>query len=164
MRARDQADTVQLSKIRMKEPLRAALERDALARGVTMNAAIVERLDASFRDEESFGGRRTAALLRQLGAFVGLEGYNDDWLDDRAAFNVVMDRWQKHLVAIKPVEAETDRQENQRSLAEFRQILSTSDARGAKLLRSWAREYSENPRIDPEERAEWAALAVSTEE
>jgi len=48
---RDDADTVQLSKIRMKETLRVALERDAKAQGITLNAAIVSRLERSFRDD-----------------------------------------------------------------------------------------------------------------
>ena len=48
---RDDADTVQLSKIRMKETLRAALKNDAATRGMTLNAVIVARLEQSFRDD-----------------------------------------------------------------------------------------------------------------
>jgi hypothetical protein len=54
MRTRDKSATVQLSKVRIKEPLRAALERDAEARGLTMNAVIADRLEQSFRTDLRF--------------------------------------------------------------------------------------------------------------
>ena len=65
---RDEAATAQL-KIRIKEPLRAAIEDDAAARGVTMNAVINDRLEQSFRkDARSRDLRETLALA--LGAEV----------------------------------------------------------------------------------------------
>ena len=44
MRTRGDSATVQL-KIRVKEPLRAAIEKYREGRGVTMNAAINDRLE-----------------------------------------------------------------------------------------------------------------------
>jgi hypothetical protein len=72
MPIRDDAATVQL-KIRIKEPLRAAIERDAEAHGVTMNTVINDRLEQSFRQEARSRGaerdlRETLALA--LGADV----------------------------------------------------------------------------------------------
>jgi hypothetical protein len=65
---RDEAATAQL-KIRIKEPLRAAIENDAAARGVTMNAVINDRLEQSFRNNaRSRDLRETLALA--LGAEV----------------------------------------------------------------------------------------------
>src|SRR5260370_17665223 len=60
MPTRDDAATVQL-KIRIKEPLRAAIEEDAEARGVTMNAAINDRLEQSFRAGRRSRNRRVHA-------------------------------------------------------------------------------------------------------
>jgi hypothetical protein len=68
MRTRDDAATVQL-KIRMKEPLRAAIEKDAEARGVTMNAGINDRLEQSFREDARWRDLREALALA-LGADV----------------------------------------------------------------------------------------------
>lgn len=68
MPTRDDAATVQL-KIRIKEPLRAAIEEDAEARGVTMNAAINDRLEQSFREDARSRDLREALALA-LGADV----------------------------------------------------------------------------------------------
>jgi hypothetical protein len=72
MPKRDDAATVQL-KIRIKEPLRAAIEAYAETRGVTMNAAINDRLEQSFReDTRSRGAERDLreVLALALGADV----------------------------------------------------------------------------------------------
>jgi hypothetical protein len=50
MPTRDDSATGQV-KIRIKEPLRAAIKADADARGVTMNAVISDRLQRSFRED-----------------------------------------------------------------------------------------------------------------
>jgi hypothetical protein len=68
MPTRDDAATVQL-KIRIKEPLRAAMEKDAEARGVTMNAAINYRLEDSLRESARSRDLREALALA-LGADV----------------------------------------------------------------------------------------------
>jgi hypothetical protein len=68
MPTRDDAATVQL-KIRIKEPLRAAIEDDAEARRVTMNAVINDRLESSFRGDAQSRDLREAFALA-LGADV----------------------------------------------------------------------------------------------
>lgn len=52
MAKRKVSDTVDL-KVRMKEPLRQRLEKAALRRGISMNAEAVERLEQSFKSEDS---------------------------------------------------------------------------------------------------------------
>jgi Arc-like DNA binding domain len=73
MADRDQATTVQL-KVRMKEPLRADLEKAAHRRGVSMNAEIVRRLERSFerRDHTINGvaiGAELYLVMRELASF-----------------------------------------------------------------------------------------------
>jgi hypothetical protein len=51
MATRKKTDVVQLSKIRMREALRAKLARDAEKKGVTLNAEIVDRLEQSYANE-----------------------------------------------------------------------------------------------------------------
>src|SRR5690348_12582931 len=67
--SRTDASTAEI-KIRMKEPLRAQIERAAEIRGVSMNAEMIARLEHSYRTDESLGaalvfayGKETAALL-----------------------------------------------------------------------------------------------------
>lgn len=64
---RKKSDTVQL-KVRMKEPLRARLEKAAKARGVSLNTEAVERMERSFQREETkfeeFGGKAKFNLCR----------------------------------------------------------------------------------------------------
>jgi Arc-like DNA binding domain len=48
MVARKKTDVIQLSKIRMREALRAKLARDAEKKGITLNAEIVDRLEQSY--------------------------------------------------------------------------------------------------------------------
>jgi hypothetical protein len=43
-------------KTRLREPLRAKLERAAKRHGVSMNAEIGDRLERTFRQEDAFGG------------------------------------------------------------------------------------------------------------
>lgn len=64
MKTRPDHAIVQLSKVRLKEPLRAALERTAADRGVTMNAEIARRLEQSFRDDRI--AARLANIERRL--------------------------------------------------------------------------------------------------
>jgi hypothetical protein len=63
-------------KVRMKEPLRAAIEKAAKARGVSLNRETVARLEKSFHmeqaEESSLGGSEIAPLIRILGATVEL--------------------------------------------------------------------------------------------
>ena len=82
-----------------------------------MNTEMVERLWESFHTEKALGGRRTAALLRLLGELVkfyqGNTNRDDEWLDDRGKFNLVVDGWNRHLEEIKPKESEADRKARQ---------------------------------------------------
>jgi len=98
MRARDQADTIQLSKIRMKEVLRAKIESEARARGKTMNAVIVDRLERSLAeeaDEATYGSQGNAILWligRQLRAAASIRAIpvESDWLNDAPAFDLAV--------------------------------------------------------------------------
>ena len=61
MAARKKTDVIQLSKIRMREALRAKLARDAEKKGITLNAEIVDRL------EDSYGkAARDSAIIDML--------------------------------------------------------------------------------------------------
>ena len=86
MPERTKSDTVQL-KVRMKEPLRAALEEASERRGVSMNAEIVQRLERSFTEEESLGGpgmRRLAYSMIVAFTRAGRlrAGGKENWIDD----------------------------------------------------------------------------------
>ena len=72
---RKQSATVQL-KLRMKEPLRARLEKTAKTRGVSLNSEAVDRIDRSYEHESgilwSIGGLEYFPLLAMLGNAVKL--------------------------------------------------------------------------------------------
>ena len=74
---RKKSATVDL-KVRMKEPLRAKIEAAAGARGVSLNAETVDRLERSFATEEwrheEFGGRGGYEIFRVLGAAASALG------------------------------------------------------------------------------------------
>lgn len=68
MATRPKAATVDIG-LRVKEPMRARIERESKQRGISMNAAITDRLETSFTKEDMldriFGGpelRRMATL------------------------------------------------------------------------------------------------------
>lgn len=99
---RKQSATVDI-KIRMKEPLRAEIERAAKRRGVSMNTEMVDRLEQAYRAEEALGGPRTAALLRalaEIGKFEGGEG--DTWLDNYMLHAVIAESWRKTIEEAGP--------------------------------------------------------------
>lgn len=60
---RDETTQVKIN-VRMREALRAEIERDAEAKNVSMNAAIVDRLEASFRND------LVASVIRDLANFL----------------------------------------------------------------------------------------------
>jgi len=163
MRTRDRSDTVQLSKIRMKEALRARLEADAEARRVTLNAVIVDRLESSFRGDEAFGGRRTAELLRFLGSLVTLEGYDDGWLSDRRQFNEVMDRWQRHFVELRQKIEPADRVAQETELKELSEMFDRFPQDRRNGLRQLAKRLSDIANLDPDIRASYAVLSQEVE-
>jgi hypothetical protein len=75
-------------KTRLREPLRAKLERAARDHGVSMNAEIVGRLERSFARDEEFGG-----LQGRERAHMALSAFNTagaQWARDRG----VSDAWE----------------------------------------------------------------------
>lgn len=108
-------------KIRMKEPLRAAIERAAKRRGVSMNSEMTDRLERSLRDEawavhafEARYGKRLAGMIEILaramdetGRHVGfwatgtLDGATN-WFDVPYAFDQATKAAIAILDALKP--------------------------------------------------------------
>ncbi len=88
--ARKKTATVDL-KVRMKEPLRAQIERAAKDRGVSLNAEVVERLNLSFQKEDALGGRELAGLFQMIAGAVALveAKSGESWLKDWATFSSV---------------------------------------------------------------------------
>jgi hypothetical protein len=101
MDERPQSATVDL-KVRMKEPLRVSLETAAKARGVSMNAEAVARLERSFSEESAFGGPDLRdAVFSMVAAFAyngeraaQAEGHPEwtarDWLADPDCYREAM--------------------------------------------------------------------------
>jgi hypothetical protein len=94
MPRRKETETVQVG-LRVKEPLRAALEQAAEQRGVSMNAEIVRRLERSFTEEEGFGGaeiRRLAYLMTTAFTRAGRlrAAGKPDWIDDPDCYRAGM--------------------------------------------------------------------------
>ena len=88
MAQRKQSATVDL-KVRVKEPLRAALERAARQRGRSLNAEIVQRLERSLQDEDiltkissQLAGIEKAMMEKQEEQF---EKLFEKWKEDEAA-------------------------------------------------------------------------------
>ena len=73
MPKRKQSATVDL-KMRIKEPLRAAIERAARQRGISMNAEMVRRLGQTTQFDERLGGPRVAGLIEIIAAAMKLAG------------------------------------------------------------------------------------------
>jgi hypothetical protein len=72
---RKPSDQVQL-KLRIREELRRKLEKEAKAKGVSLNSEMALRLARSFEREESLteflGGPHTAALVKSIVGIIGL--------------------------------------------------------------------------------------------
>ena len=100
-------------KLRIREPLRAAIERDAERRGISMNAVISERLEQSFQAEDRFGGPRISALFQSLIDTIRLNGagLTDQWLDEpnrrRAVFGLMKSRLDRIHVEMAEKEQST---------------------------------------------------------
>lgn len=85
-------------KIRLTEPLRAKIEKAAKARGVSMNAEMIEGLERTYREAADAGGPEIAALSRiftaafLIGGTRGAEARGhpewqpEDWIKDLFAF------------------------------------------------------------------------------
>jgi hypothetical protein len=89
MAKRARAATVDVG-LRIKEPMRARLERVAKMRGMSMNAEIVDRLNRSFVEDDFLGGhdlRIAAALMTAAFNSAGsraaqAKGIKDNWTRD----------------------------------------------------------------------------------
>ena len=77
MARRAQSETVQIG-LRVKEPLRARLEEAARARGVSVNAEVVRRVEASFEQdrwiESVFGSEDVFRLMQAVAAAMNRAG------------------------------------------------------------------------------------------
>ena len=85
--------------IRTTRELKDLLQRAVDLSGRSLAQEIEYRLEASFQTEDAFGGPRTAALLRALGAATQLRkgGGPDAWLDDPHARRATFDGWKRQL-------------------------------------------------------------------
>ena len=113
MSRRKQSATVDL-KLRVKEPLRAAIERAARHRGISMNAEMVRRLEQTTQRDERLGGPRVASILETVatamrttgehGAFVATSKRHHEgaWLDHPYAFDQAVKASQAVLEAFRP--------------------------------------------------------------
>ena len=117
---RPRSATVDL-KVRMKEPLRASLEKAAKADGISLNAEAVRMIEEGFRTKEeetslvartalgiyvSFGGLEAFTVMRLLAnaASVIEMRTKTKWLDDPATFDQV----RRALISILKVLRPTD--------------------------------------------------------
>jgi Arc-like DNA binding domain len=102
-------------KIRMKEPLRAALEAAARQRGVSMNAEMIARLERSFEQDQRiadvFGSAELFGLMRALAAIMTSaatavvttsEEEAQDWLADPWRYDLAVRAAVAALEALKP--------------------------------------------------------------
>jgi hypothetical protein len=117
MADRDQTATVDL-KVRMKEPLRERIEAAARARGISMNAEAVARLEESFRDESllpqildfAFGCQLSGLVLllarvaRETGVRISFDGKAApaEPLNDPHVFDQMVRAITRALEAIRP--------------------------------------------------------------
>lgn len=117
---REQSDIIQL-KVRMKESMRAQLEKIAQTRAISMNAEIVDRLERSFRDQallldamELTYGTGLAGILLLLGEVMKTTGSHagfhsvrtlegsQNWWNDPYAFDQVVKGANRVLEAFRP--------------------------------------------------------------
>lgn len=89
-------------KLRIRQPLRAALEQAANRCGVSMNAEIARRLEATFTEERAFGGAEVARLVHMIGASFAHRGalaarasgrkdwQSDAWVQDPDCYREAM--------------------------------------------------------------------------
>jgi hypothetical protein len=138
--------------IRTTRGLKDLLQRAADFSGRSLAQEIEYRLEASFQTEDAFGGPRTAALLRSLGAAAQLwkGGAPDAWLDDPRARRSIFQRWkqQLELTHARLSEQEQSRPEELLGLVRLFAQGNMEDARQLAILqyrRLWA-SYSEEDR------------------
>ena len=98
---RSKAATVEL-KLRLKEPLRAAINRAAHENGMSMNTDMVRRLERSIHRDDGLGGPRVATIVEAMasamrsagehGAFAatGKPHKHGSWFEHPYAFDQAM--------------------------------------------------------------------------
>ncbi len=103
--ARPKSATIDL-KVRMKEPLRARIEKAAKDRGVSLNAEIVDRVEKSFLKADALGNPELVGLFQMMaGAVAIIEArYGNSWSTDWDTSVAVQAAWTKLMeaVAAKP--------------------------------------------------------------
>jgi hypothetical protein len=112
MRSREEGDTAQLTKVRVKERIRRLLERDAQARKTTINAVVADRLEASFAEtdyspELAALGEMLARVMDEAGnAITGANrwaGYGKTyWLNDGYAYDQALKAALRVLILGRP--------------------------------------------------------------
>ena len=119
MAPRKQSATVDL-KVRMKEPLRAKIEKAAKRRGVSMNAEAVERLERSFDKEDDWGGAELRNMARIMSAAFERGGKRGaharkhpdwqpaEWINDPICYLAAIACVRDALVAAQPVHYESN--------------------------------------------------------
>jgi Arc-like DNA binding domain len=112
-RRRKETETVQIG-LRVKEPLRAALEDAARQRGVSMNAETVARLERSFEQDQRiadvFGSAELFGLMRALAAIMTSaatavatsEKEAHEWLADPWRYDLAVRAAVAALEALRP--------------------------------------------------------------
>ena len=138
--------------IRTTRKLKDLLQRAADLSGRSLAQEIEYRLEASFQTEDAFGGPRTAALLRSLGAAAQLwkGGATDAWLDDPRARRSIFQTWKQQLAVTHARLSEKEQSVPEVLLSHVR-LFAQSNMRDARQLailqyrRVWA-SYSEEDR------------------
>ena len=80
MAQRKKTATVQL-KVRMKEALRARIEKAAKASRVSMNSEILERLEQSFQIENRFGGSHLIEVIETIATVMRSTGRHAEFYE-----------------------------------------------------------------------------------
>jgi Arc-like DNA binding domain len=108
-------------KVRLKEPLRAALEEAATRRGHSMNAEVVNRLQGTFDQDARLGGPVMLAMVNLMaGAFLRggqlgarARGHPEwtpsEWMNDSLCYRIAVHTVQDALLAVEPKPVDEDR-------------------------------------------------------
>ncbi len=116
-------------KVRLKEPIRAKLERAAKRRGVSLNAEIVNRLEQTLLEDDAFGGPELNHFARLMASKFAIGGQRgaaarqhpewkpDRWINDPACYQAAVASVVDALLSEQPVEYESGHpDEQQRAL------------------------------------------------
>src|SRR5512133_214504 len=100
-RRRKQLDKVKRarSSMRLRPDMLEYLAAQAASNGRSLSEEIADRLETSRMADDAWGGPRVVALLRILAAIAA---EHRGWLDDRATFNLVRERWMAALKEREP--------------------------------------------------------------